>query len=169
MAIAALPDTLAMAYQDTLFLSAEADLLIYGCDLAGDEDGISLTSSLAALTGADVAASTDGTGAASRGGDWVLEHATGSIETAVAVSAEAQAGWRGLLATETVADDFGSGGYTGNTGSNNWSGDWQELVESDGAGSGRVRIASGQLRIGGDEVSINGRGLEREANDHRAG
>ena len=85
-----------------------------GCDLAAGEDGLSLVDSLAALTGADVAASTDDTGTALLGGDWELEYTSGSVETAVAISTEAQASWVGLLAIETVADDFESGGFNGN-------------------------------------------------------
>jgi large repetitive protein len=48
-------------------LTADADLLFYGCDLAGSSDGQDLIDSLAALTGADVAASDDETGHTPRG------------------------------------------------------------------------------------------------------
>jgi hypothetical protein len=54
-------------------LTADADLLLYGCDVAQGAAGRQLVHDLAALTGADVAASTDLTGAAARGGDWALE------------------------------------------------------------------------------------------------
>ena len=40
-----------------------------------------MSSEIAALTKADVAASTDVTGHESKGGDWDLEHQAGSIET----------------------------------------------------------------------------------------
>jgi hypothetical protein len=43
-------------------LSDEADVLIYGCDVAQTEVGRELLQRLSALTGADVAASTDATG-----------------------------------------------------------------------------------------------------------
>ena len=45
-----------------------------------------LLESLQARTGADVAASTNNTGHAVLGADWILEYATGSIETSVAFS-----------------------------------------------------------------------------------
>ena len=72
--------------------------------------------------------------------------------------------------TETVADNFddgagGSSGYSGNDGTQNWTGDWQELGESNGPFSGRVR-ADGTpqaLEIGGEDVIITGRGALREA------
>jgi len=61
-------------------LTAEADLLIYGCDVAASDDGRALMDALARLTGADVAASDDLTGHAQLGGDWELEYRTGVIE-----------------------------------------------------------------------------------------
>ena len=62
-------------------LTADADILFYGCNLAADEAGIGFVEELSRLTGADVAASTDLTGAADLGGDWDLEYATGAIES----------------------------------------------------------------------------------------
>src|SRR5262249_53494870 len=58
-------------------LSADADVLLYGCNVAEGEVGASFMEQLAAYTGADVAASTDITGA---GGNWILESRTGRIE-----------------------------------------------------------------------------------------
>ncbi|MCP3978028.1 MAG: DUF11 domain-containing protein, partial [bacterium] len=69
-----------------------------------------------------------------------------------------------------MRDEFNAISYGGNDGTANWSADWQELGESDGPSSGRVRVLSSTrcaspncMCIGGDEVSINGRGLVREA------
>lgn len=62
-------------------LTDDADILFYGCDLAGNEDGQSLIESISAVTGADVAASDDVTGHTRLGGDWDLEIATGHIQT----------------------------------------------------------------------------------------
>ncbi|MDX1267641.1 MAG: DUF4347 domain-containing protein, partial [Oceanisphaera sp.] len=53
-------------------LNQDGDLLLYGCDVAGGE-GLAFVERLAELTGADVAASDDLTGAAALGGDWDLE------------------------------------------------------------------------------------------------
>ena len=78
-------------------LKVDADLLFYGCDVAGSADGQTFIESLAGLTGADVAASVDGTGHSQFDSDWELEWATGSIETPVAISAAAQEGWVGNL------------------------------------------------------------------------
>jgi hypothetical protein len=62
-------------------LSAEADILIYGCDVGADKSGQAFIDALSAATGADIAASTDLTGAAELGGDWELESRTGTLET----------------------------------------------------------------------------------------
>ncbi len=62
-------------------LSPIGDLMLYGCDVALGDVGQGFIENLAALTGADVAASIDLTGAAFLGGDWTLEASTGSIET----------------------------------------------------------------------------------------
>ena len=60
-------------------LSADGDILLYGCDVAKGNDGKILVSSLAKLTQADVAASNDLTGASWLGGNWILESSTGNI------------------------------------------------------------------------------------------
>ncbi|MDO8811914.1 MAG: DUF4347 domain-containing protein [Gallionella sp.] len=70
-------DTLAQ-YQTQLAaigqaLSSTGDLLLYGCNVAQGVQGQAFISALASATGADVAASTDITGADFLGGNWVLE------------------------------------------------------------------------------------------------
>ncbi|MCP3995380.1 MAG: DUF4347 domain-containing protein, partial [bacterium] len=90
-------------------LSADADLLIYGCNFGQGQEGLQAVESLAALTGADIAASDDRTGHASEHGDWALEVNTGSIESSVAVSQEAQLTWQQALATYTVTNTNDSG------------------------------------------------------------
>ena len=79
-------------------LTPEADLLIYGCDVGAQANGQALVQGLAALTGADVAASDDLTGAALQGGDWLLEVQSGHIEALLAPSAQGQAAFSGVLA-----------------------------------------------------------------------
>ena len=92
-------------------LSPDADLLIYGCEVAGSAAGQQLLTGLSQLTGADVNASTDNTGTALFGGNWQLEYATGSIETRVAVSATAQQSYVNLL---NVAVDAASSATANN-------------------------------------------------------
>ncbi|MCB1968175.1 MAG: DUF4347 domain-containing protein, partial [Candidatus Accumulibacter sp.] len=61
-------------------LTDEADILLYACNVAASPAGVELVDQLAHLTGADVAASTDPTGAEVLGGDWDLEFVRGAIE-----------------------------------------------------------------------------------------
>jgi fimbrial isopeptide formation D2 family protein/uncharacterized repeat protein (TIGR01451 family) len=79
-------------------LSGDGDILLYGCDLAESAEGRELVDSLAALTNSDVAASSDDTGNANRGGDWDLEYRHGTLESTVVFSQQLQASYRGLLA-----------------------------------------------------------------------
>ncbi len=87
-------------------LSADGDILVYGCDFTGGGAGLEAAMLLGSITGADIAASTDGTGAENLGGDWNLETEVGTVEAETIVAGE----WDGLLAGETV---FTSGFETG--------------------------------------------------------
>jgi VCBS repeat-containing protein len=78
-------------------LKAGGDLLIYGCDVAKGADGLSFISDLSAGSGADVAASTDITGAAAKGGNWTLESSVGAIDVPVF----AITNWNDLLGNVT--------------------------------------------------------------------
>ncbi len=105
-------------------LAADADLLVYACNVAASSAGQSLIDQLAVAVGADVAASTNQTGSEMFGGDWTLEYQTGRIETTAAVSALFQEQWNNLLGviTVTTTDDVVDGVTTsvasllGNTG-----------------------------------------------------
>jgi hypothetical protein len=60
-------------------MSEQADILFYGCNLAGSEDGQRLLQEMSILTDSDVAASEDSTGGIKRNADWDLEHQIGTI------------------------------------------------------------------------------------------
>ena len=79
-------------------LNGSGDLLLYGCNLAESAEGRELVDSLAALTGSDVAASSNDTGSATRGGDWALEYRHGTLESTVVFSQSLQTNYRGVLA-----------------------------------------------------------------------
>jgi hypothetical protein len=83
-------------------LSDDADLLLYGCDVAKSDAGRALVDALSRLTGADVAASEDATGNTALGGDWNLEYYTGEIATPIVLGPQEQTQWMGLLAEEQV-------------------------------------------------------------------
>ena len=89
-------------------LTAGADILLYGCNVAKDAAGKAFVNLLAQATGADVAASDDLTGNAALGGNWDLEYQTGAIQAFRAFSAT---NYQDVLATFTVsnANDLGDG------------------------------------------------------------
>lgn len=83
-------------------LGPEGDILLYGCNVGLGEIGQSFIMQLAQLTGADVAASTDLTGSAAFGGNWILERSSGHIEASPIQDAGA------YLAVLGVVDGTGS-------------------------------------------------------------
>ena len=84
-------------------LTAQADILLYGCEVGAGAGGTALLTQLAALTGADIAASTDATGSATRGGNWLLEQQTGQIESSLVIGSAALAHYDGLLVAPSVS------------------------------------------------------------------
>ncbi len=100
-------DDLDSVYRDELqqigaALASDGDILIYGCDLAGSQEGQEFVGAFAMLTGADVAASEDLTGHASLGGDWVLEVAAGQIDADTRLSSEFVASYAAVLSDPGV-------------------------------------------------------------------
>lgn len=71
-------------------LTMNGDILLYGCDLAKSTEGSQFVDSFSYLTKADVAASTDITGTASKGGNWTLEYTTGTIEASILAASHYQ-------------------------------------------------------------------------------
>lgn len=84
-------------------LTADGDLLVYGCDVAAGDAGRAFADALAQRTGADVAASEDLSGVASLGGDWELEWRVGVIN-AQALYGDDASGYDGILADGWVQD-----------------------------------------------------------------
>ncbi|WP_415755893.1 Ig-like domain-containing protein [Pseudomonas leptonychotis] len=87
-------------------MNAGGDILIYGCYTAEGDRGLNFVDSLAQLTGRDVAASNNRTGV---GGDWDLEIATGTIESATVLSTKAMSEYQWGLATWTATNNLDSG------------------------------------------------------------
>ncbi|MBF0151854.1 MAG: DUF4347 domain-containing protein, partial [Magnetococcales bacterium] len=78
-------------------LAENADILIYGCDVGAGTAGEIFVSRLAELTGADIAASTDATGAADLGGNWILERSNGEINSSIFLSGAARVEYQDIL------------------------------------------------------------------------
>ncbi|MEO1615984.1 MAG: carbohydrate-binding domain-containing protein [Planctomycetota bacterium] len=71
-------------------LESGGDLLLYGCSVGAGDAGQNFLAELARLTGADVAASDDVTGAAAMGGDWELESVIGLVQAPMVISNQAR-------------------------------------------------------------------------------
>ena len=83
-------------------LTDDADILVYGCDTAKSDEGKALVQTIANLTGADVAASIDSTGAS---GDWDLEYRSGLIEAATLAPESYRYDLAATTITVTTLDD----------------------------------------------------------------
>ena len=139
-------------------LTGDADLLLYGCDFAQTAVGQQLVRDLALLTGADVAASTDLTGAAQLEGNWTLEYRSGAIEASLAPTAQLQLAWAGTLAI-FIADPNVSDGQPHATiagqGSLRWTINQANALPEDDT----IQLLAGTHRItlvGSDNVNLAG-------------
>ncbi len=81
-------------------LKPGGDILIYGCDVAAGATGQQFVGDIARMTGDDVAASSDATGASALGGNWVLETKSGTIETETIAASD----WAHVLAVTANND-----------------------------------------------------------------
>ena len=90
-------------------LTADGDLLLYACNTAEGSEGAQFVSTLAALTGADVAASDDRTGA---GGDWELEITSGALQTGNFLNGAALTQYAQDLILRTVTSNADNGAGT---------------------------------------------------------
>ncbi|WP_157412391.1 DUF4347 domain-containing protein, partial [Acidovorax sp. Root217] len=93
-------------------LADDGDVLLYGCHSGAGAAGAALLRTLSDLFGASVAASTNLTGAAALGGDWVLGRQHGAIHTP---AIEGPASYNGLLAAP-VSENFNGVAVNGGTG-----------------------------------------------------
>ncbi|MFC1636580.1 C25 family cysteine peptidase, partial [Planctomycetota bacterium] len=78
-------------------LSSDGDILFYGCNVGVGSTGQDFLNKIADLTGADVAASDDPTGAAPLDGDWILERTLGTVTSKLPFDPVVWATFPGLL------------------------------------------------------------------------
>ena len=134
-----LPEYEEMIEEWSLALDEEADLLLYGCDVASDETGNSFVEELSQISKADVAASVDDTGIS---GDWKLETSVGEVEATSVFTQEIEDAYQHDLQDADVTltsyqgpsggSGDGSGGNGGGGGSDSSSGDRPVGGGSDG-------------------------------------
>ncbi|MEG4403102.1 DUF4347 domain-containing protein, partial [Microcoleus sp. N9_A4] len=85
------------------------EILLYGCNVAAGEKGAAFVQQLSKLTKANIAASADATGSAQKGGNWLLEYATGAIKAGLAIEPEVMANYAHTLAIFTVRNTNDAG------------------------------------------------------------
>jgi Ca2+-binding RTX toxin-like protein len=152
-------------------LADGGDLLLYGCDVAQGEGGQRFIDALALATGADVAASTDLSGPARLGGNWTLEAAAGTVETAsLGVVTDSALGlYIGTSGNDTLQGGYGSDTILGGDGDDYISGSYYSSSERGGdhldGGTGNDLIwgsFENDLLIGGagDDTLESGSGLD---------
>lgn len=131
-------------------LAHHADILLYGCNVAQGKWGISFVEEFAAATGADVAASTDLTGAERRGGDWQLEFAVGAVETGTVIDTNTLAGFQQVLVRQVPMNNVTANSTFTITGEN--------VASQNTVGGGNPQ----NTPLGGlnESISINGSGFE---------
>jgi hypothetical protein len=140
-------------------LSDDADILLYGCDVAQGTIGQSFVQQLAQLTGADIAASDNRTGNAALGGDWTLEVNTGNIDAPLAFLPATRQGYSGVLdealfaqAQQLTSGSLGtqSRSIVDGAGSVYTTGSFQGTVDFD-PGTGTTNLTS----AGNDDIFIS--------------
>ena len=145
----------------------DADILLYGCNVAETEKGREFVDRLAAYTGADVAASTNRTGGLEN--EWALEYTTGPV----AARSANITGYPLYLATYTVTTNADSGGGSLRQAMT----DAETTAEADtivfnlSPGSETITLASAlpditkDLTIDGDNIAEGGLNVTVQANE----
>ncbi|WP_067487315.1 DUF4347 domain-containing protein, partial [Dickeya sp. CSL RW240] len=132
-------------------LTADGDVLLYGCDVAKGS-GTNFVSLLSQLTQADVAASTDLTGAASKGGNWQLETTVGSIETNDAVLGGIEREYTNLLVSPTL----GTNSFSQFSGTNTFINTQPGIQSYDDSTNGFTYFAYSTSNVTIQSVSLSG-------------
>jgi hypothetical protein len=137
------------------------EIILYGCDVAADEEGRSFIETLARHTGARISASDDPTGAAHRGGDWTLERSTALAARAPLFGEAARAEFQGLLANFTVtnSDDSGAGSLRDAINQANSTPGPDTIDFDPGVYGSTITLTTGALFVN-DDLTINGPGRD---------
>ncbi len=116
-------------------LTPNADILLYGCDVAQGENGLQFVQNLHQLTGADIAASDDQTG---KGGDWNLEVTLGEIGSPLVIAHHLQLTYQGVLGAGDLDTSFNSTGKV-----------TTDILSSDDGGNAMTIDSSGKILVAG--------------------
>ena len=123
-------------------LAEDADILLYGCEVAAGETGRNFIGKLGKCCGANVAANENLTGARELGGSWSLNETTGAIKANVFAS--------GSYQYVLVTPSYYNGTYTGTSGGDYYTGSSanETLIGADG--NDNLNGSGGNDRISGD-------------------
>ncbi|BAY76081.1 FG-GAP repeat-containing protein [Nostoc linckia NIES-25] len=113
-------------------LTANAQLLIYGCEVAQTPQGMAFVRRLSELTGAVVAASDRLIGSRTLGGNWELNISTGAIASGLAFQEQAMTAYSSVLGKVVLDTTFNTTGkVTTNFNASN-DGSYSVAVQDDG-------------------------------------
>jgi Ca2+-binding RTX toxin-like protein len=87
-------------------LAPQANLLLYGCQVAAGDRGQAFLNRLKEYIGVEVAASSTPVGNAAQGGNWQLDVQTGPISAPLAFEKEAIAAYPAILVDTFINEDF---------------------------------------------------------------
>jgi len=127
-------------------LADGGDILLYGCNVGYGSPGANFIHYLSDATGADIAASSDLTGAAALGGNWTLEQQVGTIEAASDLTMATEQAYASTLGLAT------NGTYTFDTNST------ITLLSATGLAAGAVVHADNILGLGIDAYTQSANG-----------
>ena len=121
-------------------LTADADILLYGCNVAQGAQGLAFVQRLGQMTGADIAASNDRTGDQAEGGNWTLEVHTGNIAAGLVFQASTLANYHHVLPVDLLSPIdpaliSGSDSTGGSLGTGSVSNDGRYIVFTSNSGS----------------------------------
>jgi len=151
-------------------LALDADILLYGCDVAQTEHGQQFVDQISQWTGADIASSDDTTGHVDLGGDWEFEYKVGEIDTDIVFSRTIQSTFSGTFASLPGEDAFWISTRLNVTDSNapglsDW--DDQDVIQIDSLtledGDGSAGITDGTFSEAIDFNSITGTSADNDA------
>ena len=92
-------------------LAENAEILLYGCEVAAGEKGASFVQQIGQLTQAKIAASSTPVGSAAQGGDWQLDYTTGEMSSEWAIDPATMAAYQFVFGLQLL----GQAGFPANT------------------------------------------------------
>ncbi|MGL4376031.1 MAG: DUF4347 domain-containing protein, partial [Microcoleaceae cyanobacterium] len=135
------------------FLSKDADILLYGCQVAQGK-GTQFIEKLSHLTGANIAASYSKVGNRELGGYWQLDFHVGKVKTPLALHPEMMIAYQGVFATITVTNlnDNGAGSLRNAIAS---ASPGDTIIFDPSLANQTITLSSGQLIVNKD-ITIDG-------------